>query len=86
MESLEAVTGILRHRNRSDLASLLAQASIQFDVSDNYGTHAFSSTTTAEIFLPLLKTTSCERSPKAIIMPYWTPSLKFGLLGMAEWR
>ena len=49
MESLEGAVRVLRHRNRHDLANLLLQASVTFDVSSTYGSLLFSMITTAEI-------------------------------------
>jgi len=53
LDSLHGVGGVLRHRGRSDLAALLDNASIEFDVSSTYGSLLFSQITTAEIYAPL---------------------------------
>ena len=53
MESLKAVTRVLRHRNRHDLAHLLSRANVAFDVSATYGSLLFSMITTAEIYAPI---------------------------------
>ena len=52
MESLDKVSRILEHRNYTRLANLLSRAYVEFDVSTQYGSYAYSSLTTAEIYAP----------------------------------
>ena len=80
VQSLEAVTRILRHRNRHDLASLLSRAVIDFDVSSNYGSLLFSMITTAEIYAPIsdydrLKSLSREDNGRILdaLLEIWPP-------------
>lgn len=53
MESLDAVSKLLKHRDRPDLAALLKSAEVHFDVSSTYGSLLFSQLTTAEIYAPI---------------------------------
>ena len=80
MESLDAVRKILSHRNRNDLARLLAHAYIEFDVSSTYGSLLFSQLTSAEIYAPLsdydhLRALSQEDSLQIfdVVLEIWPP-------------
>ena len=80
MESLDAVIGVLRHRNRHDLASLLSRASVDFDVSTTYGSFHFSMITTAEIYAPIadydqLRALSREDNERILdaLLEIWPP-------------
>ena len=80
MESLDAVRKLLSHRNRKDLAHLLSNAYIDFDVSSTYGTFLFSQLTAAEIYAPLsdydsLKALSPEDNQRILdaVLEIWPP-------------
>ena len=80
MESLEGAVRVLRHRNRHELANLLLQASVTFDVSSTYGSLLFSMITTAEIYAPIsdydhLKDLSKEDNDRILeaILEIWPP-------------
>ena len=80
MESLEGAVRVLRHGNRHDLANLLLQASVTFDVSSTYGSLLFSMITTAEIHAPIsdydhLKALSKEDNDRILeaILEIWPP-------------
>ena len=80
MESLEAVAEVLRHRNRYDLANLLSQATVAFDVSTTYGSLLFSMITTAEIYAPIsdydrLRALSQEDNERILdaLLEIWPP-------------
>lgn len=49
MPALEPVLKVLRYRGRPDLAALLANSSCDFDESNQYGSHLYSTLTTVEI-------------------------------------
>lgn len=53
MESLDAVSRVLRHRSCHDLADVLSRAFVDFDMSTTYGSLPFSLITTAEIYAPI---------------------------------
>jgi hypothetical protein len=52
-DSLDGVIKLLKHRSRRDLAQLLQRASLELDVSNQYGSHLFSMLTTARIHAPI---------------------------------
>jgi hypothetical protein len=52
-DSLEGVLKLLRFRNRHDLANLLDRAWLELDESTQYGSHLFSTLTTARIHAPV---------------------------------
>ncbi len=52
-EILSGVIELLRHRNRNDLALLLRHAWLELDESTQYGSHLFSTLTTARIHAPI---------------------------------
>jgi hypothetical protein len=53
LASLSSICNLLAYRGRSDLASLLTDASIQFNESDTYGSFYCCRLTTAEICAPI---------------------------------
>jgi len=80
MASLEQVSRVLRYRNRSDLADLLKNASIEFNVSSSYGSLAFSQLTTVEIYAPIQDYDILKNLPDndqqailAAILEIWPP-------------
>ena len=80
MESLDAVSRVLRHRNRHDLADLLSRAFVDFDVSTTYGSLLFSLITTAEIYAPISDYDRLRALPRAdserildAILEVWPP-------------
>ena len=80
MEPLEAVTRLLRFRKRHELACLLSQASVDFDVSTTYGSFSFSLITTAEIYAPIsdydsLRALSREDNERILdaLLEVWPP-------------
>jgi hypothetical protein len=64
---LNGVRRLLAHRGRNDLARLLQRAELELDISDCYGSYAYSQLATAEVRAPIEDYEALRRLPQDAI-------------------